>query len=195
MVVYGNPTEIKDFQSKMINAVKETEKTNHWGLFSVYKQFGYTDDYILNSSDNGYIRGNVNYVGKIEILNDKISYISIEYESAWNSMLEGFDFLLKNHYKTLKQFTIAEEPSCEVYINTDENHIFFKEKYVLYNDEEGSNYFESDDKLIEYFNYYLSDKDKVKTVQECFDYLEKNNETLPVNGQEVDASLHEFVGY
>lgn len=94
MVVYGNPTEIKDFQSKMISAVKETEKTNHWGLFSVYKQFGYIDD-----------------------------------------------------------------------------------------------------KLIEYFNYHLSDKDKVKTVQECFDYLMENNETLSVNGQEVDISLHEFIGY
>ena len=60
--------------------------------------------------------------------------IRIDADSAWNPCTEFVDFLLKKLLPTdtsIKYVYVAEEPGCEIYVNTDEKGMFFKEKLVI----------------------------------------------------------------
>lgn len=156
MVVYGSPTEIKDFYSKVKLAIQRGNENKHWHLYEIYAVFGYEENEVLSSSDNGYIRGSIDDVTEI-VNNDDESYFTVYYESAWSSMCEGFDWLLEHNYKTLKQVTLAEECGCEYYINTDKEHKFFQERYIL--------------DVVDYDIYYCS------TIGEVFQELQKYLDT------------------
>lgn len=174
MVVYGSPTEVKDFHEKLQRAWKKGDELRHWHLYQIYEEFGYAEDYILKSDENGYIRGNFVDLEK-EIHEDKGEcYFQLQYESAWGSMYEGFDWLLKRHYNTLKQVTIAEECGCEVYINTDTTGRFFSDRFVVDAEDSDTEYFEKEEQVVRYFNEYLveDEKDKCKSLSDCYELCE-----------------------
>ena len=185
MVVYGNPTELKDFRDKVLHAQEKGDELKHWHLYQIYEEFGYEEKFILNGEDNnGYIRGNIDYVD--EIVEDKrgFSYLRIDYESAWSSMYEGFDWLLKRHYKTLKQVTIAEEFGCEVFINTDKDGLFFEERFILEAEDIDTFYAESKEQLIKVMNEEICKGDVCHSLQDCYDYIDSHDELY--------ISLHEY---
>lgn len=171
MVVYGSPAEVKDFYKKMCNAHNEAKRENVWDLYQVYKEFGYSEQQILNDYHLDYVRGSI-----ISINEPENDYFIVEYESAWSSMIEGFRYLLRNHYKTLKEFTLAEECGEELFINTDISHKFFKEKYYLDIEDCGNYYCESEEEVIKALKSF-DRKAKVKSIEDCFEYVKKFNKT------------------
>lgn len=179
MVVYGSPTEIKDFHDKLSKAKEKGDKLNTWHLYQIYEEFGYKKEEILESDSNGYIRGYFDSIDDIEVESKDVWFFRLEYESAWSSMYEGFDWLLSRHYKTLKQVTLAEEMGLEVYINTDTKGKFFPEKYYMYVEDYDTFICESDRELVEEFNKFIDEpKNKVNNAKDCFSYLEKHKNVI-----------------
>ena len=177
MVVYGSPTEIKDFYNKIQNAWKKGDKSKQWHLYQIYEEFGYEKEEILKSDRLGYIRGYFIDITEIEKPNDKEWYFSLYYDSAWGSMYEGFDLILKENYKTLKEETLAEETGCEVFINTDIHHKFFPEKYYLYVEDEDTYYCESDKEVVNIVNELLGSK-AMRNINQCFNLLKKTKNMI-----------------
>lgn len=186
MIVYGtNKNEVEDFRQKLLNAKKRGDTLKTWHLYEIYAEFGYAKDFILNDDSNGYIRGSIIDI-EDEISQDNECYwFEMQYESAWSSMNEGFDWLFKRHYTSLKQVTLCEEEGCEVFLNTDVEHKFFDEKYYLYVEDYDTHYIASDDELIKTINKYIeNDKDKCHSVDDCFRYAE--------NTEDYFMSLHQY---
>lgn len=176
MVVYGTDyQEVKDFQNRLLEAQKKAEALGHWGLYQIYEEMGFKEQEILNSDSNGYIRGNFDYIQTTIHTHNGIFFFSVEYESAWGTMCEGFDFLLK-HYKTLKEVTLAEECGNCVYVNTDKEGLFFKEKYNVYVEDFDTYLCETEKEVIDILNSYIkNEEDKVETIDDCFQILEEND--------------------
>ena len=194
MAVYGSPAELKDFHQKLVNAREKGDQLKHWHLYQIYEEFGYTEQEILESDSNGYIRGYFDDITDIEVTNDGVSYFKLYYESAWAPMIDGFDWLIQRHYQTLAQVTIAEECGCEVYINTDVTGRFFPDKYVLDIEDDDVSYCESEKEVVNIFNDYITNPNKkCKTIKDCYRYLSIHDGYLSPN-EENYATLHEF-GY
>lgn len=195
MVVYGSPTEIKDFYNRLIKAKESARKENEWDLYAIYKSFGYASKFVLESDSCGYIRGNIEEIQEIENNNEEEAHFLVLYESAWSSMFEGFDWLLEKHYNTLKQVTLAEECGCDIYINTDLNGKFFSERYHLYVEDNDDYYFDNEKELCELFNKFVDENHQVSNAKECYDYLKENSYEFEIDGEPVNVSLDEYTSY
>ena len=167
MVVYGSPTEVKDFRQKCLNAIAAAQQTKHWGLYEIYVQFGYKEEEILNSHKLEYNRGHFDDVSNLHYVDDNTLSFSVYYESAWSPMIDGFNYLLANHYKTLKQVTLAEEGGCEIFINTDTKHLFFDEKYYVYVEDYDTYYLTNEEEVCKVINAWNDTKPKCNTIKEC----------------------------
>ena len=180
MVVYGNFNELKDFRNKLVQAREEGEKLSEWNTYVLYKLFGYSSSEEIDH--NGYIRGTIYDISTFKY-NEELNqfYIIVGYETAWSPMIEGFDYLLKTHYKNLQALTIAEEPGCDIYINEDINHYFFKTQYCLDIFDNNVYYCDNDNDLIDTFNRVCNQK--VDSVKGIIQYLNRNEDF---------ASLHEY---
>jgi len=189
MVVYGSPTETKDFREKILSALKKAEKTSQWSLYTIYEEFGYERQKILEDDTLNYIRGTIEDVSNVHYDEKYGSYIHISYESAWSPMLDGFDYLLSHHYNTLKQVTLCEECGNCVYINTDKTGYFFEEKYCLYVEDIDTYYIASDEELVEIFNSFIkNEEEKCHSYAECVRYLQNHDDMLDGNC----ASLEQY---
>lgn len=188
MVVFGNSAEIKDFQQKCLSAMRKAEETGVWSLYAIYEEFGFEEKEILDNDSNGYIRGNIVYVDEVVSPYKNGQYcILIEYESAWSSMLEGFNYLFSKYYKSLRQYTVAEECGMEIYINTDTNHEYFDEKYVLWIEDDDTYYCKSDKEVIDIINDTINlNNAPLHTINECYKLIANS----PIN-----ASLNEYSAY
>ena len=182
MAVYGSPAEVKDFKEKCELAREKGDKLNHWHLYQIFEEFGYKEEEILKGDFTyGYNRGNIEDVTDIQKSKDNEDYVLVYYESAWEPMVDGWNYLIRNHYKTLKSETVAEECGNEVYINTDEKGKFFNEKYVVYIEDWDSFYFDrGQEKLVvDLINKYIEEKHlkfcKMQTIEDCYLLIENNN--------------------
>ena len=199
MVVMGDYNELKDFQQKLLHARQVADELKNWHLYQIYEEFGLKNEEVLERSD--YIRGYFTDIEKtISLTSNGTKYFKVWYESAWGPMIEGFDFLL-SHYKTLKQYTIAEECGCEVYINTDTTGEFFPEKYCLDVEDVDIYYPESDEELIKFFNdlvrqYTPKSKQVVcKSVNDIYKFLANNDFCLNAKDETEHVSLNEYGTY
>lgn len=182
MAVYGSPAEVKDFKAKCELAREKGDKLKHWHLYQIFEEFGYKEKEILEGDNTyGYNRGSIDDISDISKLSDTEDVVTIYYESAWDTMIDGWDYLIKNHYKTLKSETIAEECGNEVYINTDRTGRFFNERYVIYIEDWDSFYFDNgeEQKVVDTFNEYIEKKqlkfEKLETIKDCYDFIEDNS--------------------
>lgn len=76
--------------------------------------------------------------------------IRISVESAW-SPLSDLWYFLANRCGVDVDFT-AEEPGCEIYINTDTSGNYFTDRYHIYSEEYGDTYYESEEEFLKDFN-------------------------------------------
>ncbi len=84
--------------------------------------------------DNISCRGFIQYVDDIEEGCSDLYYVKIEQEDAWGPVPDVYDLLLSEHfnnYPDLGYFYIAEEPGCEVYINTDTEGLIFTDHWYV----------------------------------------------------------------
>lgn len=127
-IIYGeDENELADLHNRLFKA--EEAWINEWATRILYKSFGYDDKELKRF---GYVEGTIRSVGPIRYdEKNKVFYFSVLYNTFKKPMIKGFDILLKENYKNLKQVTIAQRIMDNIFINTDTKHIFHKQKYYL----------------------------------------------------------------
>ncbi len=76
-------------------------------------------------------RGSIVYIGEVERAEEKLYSLEIEYESAWEPMIEMWYAVIKKYTPHCRLYWYAEEPGFELYQSNDENHIFFDVEYAV----------------------------------------------------------------
>lgn len=175
--------ELLDKQLKRAEEIKqENEKlpeekrhTLNWDTYEIYKTLepSITKEAIL-SGNLGFIRGNIFDIQ----LDEKKNAIHVGYETAWEPMIEGWNYLLKQY--GLKQVTIGEEMGCDVYVNTDTEGRFFPERYIVsmcIDDEYYTEYYETTDEVLEDMNRYFDKKFvTIAALEKFFDRIRDDND-------------------
>lgn len=193
MTVYGSPVEIKDFYKKLQNAWKKGDKLKHWHLYQIYEEFGYEKEEILGSDSNGYNRGYFDDIGEIVKISNEEWCFQLSYESAWGPMYEGFDWILKKHYKTLQQVTLAEETSNGVFVNTDVKGRFYPERYLVSIEDYDMFYCETEEEVIKIINdFIVDDEDRCETIEDCYNLLERNYGYLNYGNSSRYTTINEY---
>lgn len=158
-VIFGDKKQLeilkKDFDNSLSNNPKfkkvKTDFGNYW-LGNIFLGVGYSLEEVLDY--------NIIYCrGEICDYHFEEEHINFNYESANRPIYKYIDKMLKEKYPGLKQVTISEEPGFEIFINTDTEGLFFKDKYYLdccinerYPD---FRYFETEKGFVEYFNDFF----------------------------------------
>ena len=102
-------------------------------------------------------------------------------ESAWT---RGKAIsILQEAYPDLDIYFISEEPGFEIYETNDEHCTFFKERYVLDDDEHGCMYYETLQELVEEVVNLYPEITNINSIDEINDYFNEN---------EICSSVHEF---
>jgi hypothetical protein len=126
------------------------------------------------------------------------SHVRIDMESAWSPLPEVYD-LLAEKYNLLYVY-IADEPGCEIYVNTDVEGRFFTDRYIL-------DYFEIeslelDDEtlaecgarlkaLAENTHYYENFEDVMKSFKD-FGFFATDIESLNKNLERFNITVYEY---
>ncbi len=67
----------------------------------------------------------------VEFREEKGGYVDIYVNMAWTPEYEGMADMLSEKYPGLDFVMVAEEPGCEIYINTDEDHTYYNDKWKI----------------------------------------------------------------
>ena len=129
--------EMKRFLDKNLNTKTDTDR---W-LGTLAKHFGF--------DPNAFPFG---LRGWIEQYEDNGDHFKIWVEDAWCYHNGVFEVILEDFFPNVAYVLCAEEPGCEVYVNTDTDHIYLTDKYyVIIEDENGdwldTDYCENDEQL------------------------------------------------
>ena len=140
----GNTENFNRFKNAMIKIYKENmfNDTDLW-LGKVAEHFGL---YINGNSFPYGLRGWITFV------EDRGDHLRVDVQDAWYYHNGIFEMILDNDFSGVDYVMCAEEPGCEVYVNTDTKHRFFKDKYVVYT-EDNTVYFEDDRMLGDYIEW------------------------------------------
>ena len=124
-------------------------------------------------------RTSINYLGLL-VEDEKPVGVQFDAESAWSPCDDFADILLRAIYPDrgdIEMVYIAEEPGCEVYVNTDVDHRFYKTVLVMnviageindsyyYNMDELNDAFDMIKKLTGYKPSKLADLDDAKFME------------------------------
>lgn len=161
MAVTGPQDELLRFKGFVEECVRKAntpdeEGNKRWSLWQVFNDACGFDPCEV-AGDCGYNRGEITYVSMEDFPRP---HVLIDYDSAWSSMVEGWDAILKAKFPSLKEVTRAEEEGCDYFINTDKDREFFKESVFLRIDSE-----RCDIECLE--DYYESVRDALDAAQEC----------------------------
>jgi len=181
VVVYGDKDEVKLFKERYAQAYVNSHKNNTWGTYELFAIHNYDKEFIL-SDRSGWIRGPIDDV--IEPQDPEA--FRFFFDTAWSPMIDGMRRILKERYKTLRCEVVAEECGEAIYINTDLTERYFRDKYCLYSDQTGSEYFEEDKELVKFVQEVFHLGIKPETIKDDF-YIEY------APGEEL--SIHRFVAY
>lgn len=156
IAVKGDKKELDILYGK-INLCKARAKVNHnWDLFELFIEHGYKKEEILKDRFP-YIGGSIDQVNEPTYHEElKCWYMYIYNTTRWSPMIEGFNKILSENYRSLSAVYRAEEPGCDIYINTDSSGTFFDDRYYIYDDENGSEYFASSTAFINYMSSQYS---------------------------------------
>ena len=143
------------------------------------------------------------YIRELEDYRPGDSFFTLSSETAWSPTNELWKAVIEQYTGIAFVYT-AEEPGCELYINTDVEGVYFSDRYLMdiygdapipegwYHDQdkpatlEIHEYFESFDKLKEYCSK-LTGK-SFSTFEELRDYFE----TVFDNEPDVLVGVHEY---
>lgn len=156
MVIYAkkernNKKQLKRLAQYLKKAIIQEQKEINQKPYRTYEILRCYKNKPIFNGKLGYMEGRIKDYFKIE-KNEEYVYMTIIYESAWKPILEGWNSLLEKY--SLKQVTLAEESKNLVYINTDKEGIFFKQKYVLDCKYNGEFIYETFNSLQELINYF-----------------------------------------
>ena len=145
-VVHGNKEEIDVFYQRCLNAQRQCAINHNWWTYELCVEHGFNKDEALNRIH--YVGGSLDNIDEPQF-NGRDWQVSLWMTTRWSPMIDGFNKIL-SQYISLKGVYIGEEPGCEIYINTDTEGLFYKVKYCIYDDDNGSEYFDSDEEFLKY---------------------------------------------
>ena len=183
-VVHGEKKEIDIFYQRLVDARVHGRQTQQWDTYCLFEEHGYTKKEVL-SSGFPYVGGSLDQIDE-PVFNGKDWHIYIYMTTRWSPMVDGFNKILSN-YMSLKGVYCAEEPCCEIYMNTDVNGDFFSVKYCIYDDDDGSEYFYSDAEFIKYM------KDTYKKDISLISDLKDDDDIKVKCGKSI--RFHRYVAY
>lgn len=135
MTVVGPKDDIVKFIDHINRSRAHSKETGHWELYDIFADLGYAKengDIDCEDWTRGYLtdgEGDYNLM-KSPTGNDEFC-AELHFETAWGPMCDAWYRLLKEHFKALRHYTIAEECGNEVYVNTDKEGIFYEEKLAV----------------------------------------------------------------
>lgn len=151
--VYGPKEDVERFLSDVKAAC---EKSKNRSFYEVFQTLGFPEEELENKVfvNGGYFQEGF----ELEKKDEDCWFVKFSYDTRWSPAYEAFDELLKRLYPNLKEVTIAEEPGCEIFINTDDEALFFDTQYDLdgaacgkYTHDEDS-YFADEESALGYLN-------------------------------------------
>ena len=178
VVVYGRKDEVELFKERYKQAYVNSCKNNTWGTYELFAIHNYED--ILNHPD--WIRGPIYDSTSLE----EDGTFRFFFESAWSPMIDGIKRILDERYETLQCEIISEECGECIYINTDTKGKYFKDKFCLYSDQTGSEYFETDEELAKFVKEEFELNIIPNKIKDDF-YIEY--------APDEELSIHRFVAY
>ena len=159
-----NKKAVYDLWQK-INDYINNSKTN--SICGFLESLGYSEYESRNMSD---LRNS--FVGcDDEVTNDEsVSFFYIRTETAWTGNIEVFYRVIEDHYNNeIELYALIEEAGFNIFINTDEEGVYFYPKYKIdafINDEQIEEYFESFNQVLDFIKkkfpkVKLSSKDTI----------------------------------
>ena len=194
-VVYGPKEDVARFVSDVEAAC---EKSEYRSFYDVFQTLGFSEEELDNKV---FLNGACFEQDKFELerKDEDCWFVKFWYDTRWSPAYEALDELLSRFYPTLKEVTIAEEPGCEVYVNTDDEALFFDTQYDLdgaacgkYTHDEDSWFADKESAL-----NYLNDFQRRNGMPE-FESLEKAEEWYgdeshnPNEDEEFFLHVHEY---
>lgn len=180
--IYGDKNELAEFHKRVLAAQELAKKEKLWFTWCLCKEHGMSDDEIHDRNFN-YIGGSLDNFSEPEYHGDK-GHMFLYMTTRWSPMIDGFNKLLARGFINLKGVYIAEEPGCGIYVNTDLEHKYFVDKYLIYDDLVGSEYYSDDKSLLDALrNDYGKDFKSVDDIKDdyYFSYGRgKNKRTVSV---------------
>lgn len=175
-VFYGDSKKIYEIGSEVLSKfLQNTKEGKDTHLDTLLNALGCPQE-ILNDREKGYwVRA---WIQNVALEED--GTLMINYESAWNPCYEVIDSILEEYQPTIKQVTQAEECGNCVYINTDREGLYFKDKYYLDIEKEGRSndlkYFETlEDAIKEFKDFFEIDED-INSEEELQNFIEAMRE-------------------
>lgn len=121
--------EMKEFLDKNVYTNSDTDR---W-LGTLAKHFGFDTDnfpYGLRGWIDGY--------------EDNGDHLKIWVEDAWCYHNGIFEMILNKYFPNVAYVLCAEEPGCEIYVNTDIDHTYLIDKYYVIIEDESSDLWDTD---------------------------------------------------
>ena len=129
----GNEKGFEIFKNEMIKFLSESPNTDEgrW-LGTLAKHFGFDIDNFPYG-----LRGWISYY------EDNGDYLTVDVEDAWVYHNGIFEMILENYFPQVDYVMTAEEPGCEIYVNTDTDHEYLCDMYCLIVTDENDNWVDS----------------------------------------------------
>lgn len=119
---------------------------------------------------NASCRGSISQIGILSKDADRGFHFEIEQEDAWEANTEVWDKILsKEEFSDINYVFMAEEPGCNVYVNSDSSGLFYDARYTVDVCLDGKFF---NDKTCDSTQEYFS------TENDCLAYLRKISESL-----------------
>ena len=126
--------------------------------------------YGKNDEDIAY-RGTIEEVVWEGAIDEDGGWIRIQTETAWDPQIEIIKSLIDDYCPNLTFEYVAEEPGCEIYVNTDVSGRFFLERYVINYDFNAISGYSDDEYLKDETEFLNSAKDILNDFKECVSKL------------------------
>lgn len=177
----GKEEEVRDFCNKIKSFISKERVQNGFGndwLGNIVDGFGFN----WNKID---CRGRALSVTEVEKYLSEAKF-SVNVMTTWRPMIKMWDKIIEKYYPSVKYVFIAEEPGNEVFINTDEEGTFYKDRFCLELD------------LPEKYNcestyYCTSEEGVVGTLNSIFGYSYDNYEQC-IEAVEKELDKEEYRG-
>lgn len=193
MVVVGPKEDLINLVEKLEEAQKIASEKKYLTLYCLLLALGYSEEEANQFDFKGYFTD----FERTPWENQKgVASITVWYESAWTPCIDAWEVILHRHFNDCAQYTLAEEPGCEVYVNTDPTGEYLPEQYNVdasynnsYFQERYDGYYETKEKALEDINEWLGKS--FKSIEEVEAFFEEARE----DDDEAFFSFHEYTDW
>ncbi len=192
-VFRGDEKEIKDFYNKIKSFTSKERIQNDFGDFwlgNVVDGFGFDYNEIP-------CRGLIDYFPDSQEDTDP-DRLELSTQTAWEPMTEMWNKIIEKYYPSISYVFIAEEPGCELYINTDLTGEDFSERFSIdfrlppkYTHAAPNGFYaDCEENVVEEFNYIFHRK--YKSYKQCKKKLSKEFKKKKYRDKGYFIKIHKY---